>query len=57
MKLTLLPETYVVCRLAPDAPIPTPVLVEGPLDFSLTGILAGLTGALATAGHEVAAEK
>ncbi len=84
MKITVLPETFSVCRLEKDASIPTWALgepffsitrtadelslvcpeiavprgvksengwrclkVEGPLDFSLTGILASLTMPLA----------
>jgi hypothetical protein len=87
LTLTLAPERFAVCRLAPDAPIPplplgrsllaltltpdelslvTPetdapegarvetgwraLKVSGPLDFSLTGVLASLTQPLAEAG-------
>lgn len=85
--LTVLRDTFAVCRLAPAAPLPpwvgsgdflsitrTPeelslvcperdvpadiqstrgwacLKVEGPLDFSLTGVLATLAGTLAEAG-------
>ena len=87
LPLTLLPDHLAVCRLAPDAPLPTWVAgpgfvsvtrtdeelsitvaqdrvpgdvvavgpwralkVQGPLDFTLTGILAALTAPLADAG-------
>lgn len=90
LTLTLAPERFAVCRLAPDAPIPplplgrsllaltltpdelslvTPetdapegarvetgwraLKVSGPLDFSLTGILASLTQPLAEAGLSI----
>ncbi len=90
LKLLLLPETLVICRLDKDAPIPewalkgvffsvtrtreelsvvcpqihAPAEIEreegwrcikaqGPLDFSLTGILASLTLPLARAGISV----
>ena len=87
LTLTLAPERFAVCRLAPDAPVPplplgaslvaltltpdelslvTPedaapegakveagwraLRVAGPLDFSLTGVLASLAAPLAQAG-------
>lgn len=89
-KLELLPDTYAVCRLDKNAPIPDwatqglfssitrtarelsvvcpdarvpgelkkesgwkVLMVEGPLDFSLTGVLASLTGPLAREGISV----
>ncbi len=88
--LSLLPDTYAVCRLDREAPVPdwatrgpfssvtrtagelsvvcpdalVPagvkresdwklLMVEGPLDFSLTGVLASLTGPLAREGISV----
>jgi hypothetical protein len=88
--LSLLPDTYAVCRLDKDAPVPDwatrgpyssvtrtadelsvvcpdalvpggvrkesgwrVLMVEGPLDFSLTGVLASLTGPLAREGISV----
>lgn len=89
LTLRLLPETFAICRFAPDAtlpawamggafwsvtrtaeelsvvcaaPVPDNVLAErgwrglqvvGPLDFALTGILAGLTAPLAEAGVSI----
>jgi uncharacterized protein len=90
MKLSLLPETFAVCRLDPEAPIPEWALfgpfysisktseelsivcedvgvpsdvkaerdwrvfkVEGPLDFSLTGVLASIANPLAEAGVSI----
>lgn len=87
LNLTLLPETFTIHRLKPDASIPLPALdnpffaiartdnelslvlpasvriesersdqgwacfrVEGPLEFSLVGVLAGIAGSLADAG-------
>ena len=87
LTLLLLPDTFAICRLAPDAPVPDWALagdwfsitrtadelsvvcsqanapasitcerdwrclkVEGPLDLSLTGILASLAAPLAEAG-------
>jgi hypothetical protein len=89
-KLELLPDTYAVCRLDKNAPVPdwgtrglfssitrtaeelsvvcpdgqVPggvnkeggwkiLMVEGPLDFSLTGVLASLTAPLAREGISV----
>jgi uncharacterized protein len=89
-KLVLLPDTYAVCRLDRDAPVPEwgtggpfssitrtveelsvvcleaqvpggvkkaggwrTLMVEGPLDLSLTGVLASLTGPLAREGVSV----
>ncbi len=86
VRLALLPQTYAICRLPPDAPIPSwatsgalssvtrtvdelsvvcqqasvpagipaqldwrCIAVAGPLDFSLTGILASLAVPLAAA--------
>jgi len=90
LTLTLLGDTYSVCRLGPEADIPpwapagdffsitrtkdelslvcsqelVPhgvqcekgwrcIMVEGPLDFSLTGILASLAASLAEAGISI----
>jgi hypothetical protein len=90
MTLDVLPGSFAVCRLSPDAPLPpwasaaafssvtrTPhelsilcdgeampadveaqrefraLMVRGPLDFSLTGILAALAGALAAAAVSI----
>ena len=90
LTLSLLPDNYSICRLAPEADIPpwalagdffsitrteeelslvcsqqvVPdgvqcekgyrcIMVLGPLDFSLTGILASLTASLAEAGISV----
>jgi hypothetical protein len=90
LTLSLLPDSYSVCRLGPEADIPSwalagdffsitrtkeelslvcsqeivplgvqcekgwrCIVVSGPLDFSLTGILASLTNSLAEAGISV----
>ncbi|MDJ0842000.1 MAG: ACT domain-containing protein [Acidobacteriota bacterium] len=90
LRLTVIPQTYAVCRLTPGEPLPPPpeqadlwaavrtadelslVLPEagvdpawrtetgwralkviGPLDFSLTGILADLSTILANAGLSI----
>ncbi len=90
LTLTILPQALVVCRLAPDAPLPDWLAtgafwsatrtqeelslvieerlvppggtaeygwrclkVQGPLDFSLTGVLAGLALPLAEAGISI----
>lgn len=89
LTLRLLPDTFAICRFAPDAalppwamggafwsvtrtaeelsvvcaePVPDDGLAErgwrglqvvGPLDFALTGILAGLTAPLAEAGISI----
>jgi hypothetical protein len=92
LTLSLLPDTFAICRLEPEADIPPWALagdffsltrtkeelsllcpqevvpeglqcekdwrclkVEGPLDFSLTGILASLTAPLAQAGISILA--
>ena len=92
LTLSLLPNTFAICKLGPEADIPPWALagdfssltrtkeelslvcpqevvpeglqcekgwrclkVEGPLDFSLTGILASLTAPLAQAGISILA--
>lgn len=90
LDLSLLPDTFAVCRLPPDAPLPAWAMggafhaitrtadelslvcaqqlvpagvtcqpgwrclqVAGPLDFSLTGVLASLAAPLADAGVSI----
>jgi hypothetical protein len=91
MKLSILSDSFAVCRLTPDSDVPgwvwenkillsvtytvdelsivcqsslvpshiraemgwVAIKVEGPLDFSLTGVLAALSGPLATGGVSI----